>query len=75
LEGDQLKLRLRPDEPNEAEIVLFLRVLPGDSLLTGIPRQVARTDGAPSVHAFCGTDTPVRMTLHAGEVDWFPIGC
>lgn len=35
LDGDQLRLRLRPDEAYEATLDLQVRVMPGDSLLSG----------------------------------------
>ena len=68
LNGDQLKLRLRPDEGYEATFDLTVQVLPGDSVLSGDLTVVAiRSD------PLCFEDF-ASIRLHQGEVDGLPIG-
>ena len=76
LDGDQLRLRLRPDEATEATLYLRLRVLPGDSVLTGQPTLVAPGTFPPGYGgpALCGSDRLAPIDLHFGEVDGLPIG-
>ena len=76
LEGDRLQLRLRPDEAAEATLDVSLRVLPGDSLLSGQLSIVAPgsypTDYQGPV--LCGSDELAPITLHYGDVAGLPIG-
>jgi hypothetical protein len=69
LNGDELRLQLRSDEGGEATLDLRLRVLPGDSVLTG-----ALTVVVPGSVPLCGTDDLDPITLHFGEVTGLPIG-
>jgi hypothetical protein len=71
LTGDQLQLHLRPDEGYEATIDVTLRVVPGDSVLTGDATVVAH--GTPD-EPLCGSDELAPVTLHFGEVDGLPVG-
>lgn len=68
LDGDQLRLRLRPDEGYEAALDLTVRVLPGDSVLSG-----GLTVVAVGSEPLCMTDFP-SIRLHQGEVTGLPIG-
>jgi hypothetical protein len=73
LDGDQLRLRLRPDEDYEATLDLTLRVLPGDSVLKGRLALVelgSLPGGGPTL---CFDDFD-PITIHAGEVSGLPIG-
>jgi hypothetical protein len=71
LNGDRLQLGLRPDEDDEVTIDLPLRVVPGDSVLTGDPAIVALGgSGIPP----CGTDELAPVTLHFGDVPGLPVG-
>jgi hypothetical protein len=74
LQGDQLRLRLRPDEAYEATLDLVMRVLPGDSVLTGRPILVAAGSVPEGSPALCGSDSLTAVTLHAGEVAGLPAG-
>lgn len=74
LDGDRLRLRLRPDEAYEATLDLRLQVLPGDSVLTGTVALVARGDVREGYPALCGSDELAPITLHYGEVDGLPRG-
>jgi hypothetical protein len=76
LDGDRLRLRLRPDEPTEATLDLQVKVLPGDSVLTGSLTLVAPGTLPPGYGgpALCGSDELARITLHYGEVAGLPIG-
>jgi len=73
LDGDQLRLHLRPDEGYEATFDLTLRVLPGDSVLTGrlTLRELGSVPGGGPTLCF---DEFAPITLHYGEVDGLPIG-
>ena len=75
-DGDQLRLRLRPDEGYEATLDLRARVLPGDSVLTGSLTLVAPGTFPPGYEgpALCGSDELAPITLHHGEVAGLPIG-
>ena len=68
LDGDQLRLRLRPDEGYEAALDLTVQVLPGDSVLTG-----GLTVFAVGSEPICFNDFP-SIRLHKGEVDGLPFG-
>jgi hypothetical protein len=68
LDGDQLHLRLRPDEDYEATFDLTLRVVPGDSVLSGRVTLVELGS-----EALCFNDF-APITLHYGEVGGLPIG-
>jgi len=68
LDGDQLHLRLRPDEDYEATFDLTLRVVPGDSVLNG--RVTLVESGSETL---CFNDF-APITLHYGEVGGLPIG-
>jgi hypothetical protein len=68
LDGDQLRLRLRPDEAYEATLDLTVRVLPGDSVLSGDLTVVA-----VGSELLCFTDF-ASIRLHQGEVTGLPIG-
>jgi len=68
LEGDHLKLHLRPDEEYEATLDVNVRVLSGDSVLTG-GLTVVQEGGEP----LCFEEF-APMTLHYGEVSGLPIG-
>jgi len=76
LDGDQLRLRLQPDEGHEATLDLRVRVLPGDSVLTGSLTLVAPGTPPPGYEgpALCGTDELAPIALHYGEVAGLPIG-
>jgi hypothetical protein len=76
LAGDHLRLRLRPDEAYEATLDLVIRVLPGDSVLSGQVTLVAPGTFPPGYEgpALCGSNKLAPITLHYGDVDWFPIG-
>jgi hypothetical protein len=74
LEGDRLHLRLRPDETSEATLDLQVRVLPGDSLLSGGLTLVQAGSVPPGTPALCGSDELAAITLHYGEVAGLPIG-
>jgi hypothetical protein len=69
LDGDELRLQLRADEGGEATLDVRLRVLPGDSVLTGTPTVVV-----PGSAPLCGTDDLAPIALHFGEVAGLPIG-
>jgi hypothetical protein len=73
LQGDLLRLRPRPDEAFEATLDLFLRVLPGDSVLIGRPILVAPGSVPEGAAALCGSDSLAAVTLHAGEVAGWPV--
>ena len=68
LSGDRLRLRLRPDEPHESTFEVGLRVLPGDSVISG---QVALV--VPGEGPQCFSDH-APITLHYGEVNGLPLG-
>jgi hypothetical protein len=68
LDGDQLRLRLRPDEGYEATLDLTVRVLPGDSVLSG-----GLTVVAEGSEPLCFDDF-ASIRLHQGEVNGLPIG-
>jgi hypothetical protein len=68
LDGDQLRLRLRPDEGREATLDLTVRVLPGDSVLSG-----GLTVFAVGSEPLCFNDF-ASISLHQGEVNGLPIG-
>lgn len=68
LNGDQLKLRLRPDEGYEATFDLTVQVLPGDSVLSGDLTVVAIGSDPLCFEDFAS------IRLHQGEVDGLPIG-
>ena len=68
LDGDQLHLRLRPDEDYEATFDLTLRVVPGDSVLSG---RVTLVEFGSEM--LCFNDF-APITLHYGEVGGLPIG-
>jgi hypothetical protein len=68
LEGDRLKLRLRPDEGYESTFDVDVRVLPGDSVLTG-NLSLVQMGGEP----LCFEEY-APITLHYGEVNGLPIG-
>jgi hypothetical protein len=76
LDGDQLRLRLQPDEGYEATLDLRVWVLPGDSVLTGSLTLVAPGTPPPGYEgpALCGSDELAPITLHYGEVAGLPIG-
>lgn len=76
LDGDRLRLRLQADEENEATLDLRVRVLPGDSVLTGSLTLVAPGTPPPGYEgpALCGSDKLASITLHYGEVAGLPIG-
>jgi len=64
---------LRPDEGYEATFDVTLRVLPGDSVLTGrlTLRELGSVPGGEPTLCF---DEFAPITLHYGEVDGLPIG-
>ena len=68
LDGDQLRLRLRPDEGYEATLDLTVRVLPGDSVLSGNLTVVAIGSDPLCFEDFAS------LRLHQGEVDGLPFG-
>jgi hypothetical protein len=68
LSGERLLLRLRPDEPHEATFEVSLRVLPGDSVLTGRILSVI-----PGTSPLCFSDY-APITLHYGDVNGLPTG-
>jgi hypothetical protein len=68
LDGDQLHLRLRPDEDYEATFDLTVRVEPGDSILNG---RMTLVELGSETLCFSEFD-PIR--LHYGEVNGLPIG-
>jgi hypothetical protein len=68
LDGDQLRLRLRPDEGHEASLDLTVRVLPGDSVLSGGLALVAMGS-----EPLCFDDF-ASVRLRKGEVDGLPLG-
>jgi hypothetical protein len=76
LDGDELRLRLRPDEETEATLDLRARVLPGDSVLTGPLTLVAPGTFPPGYGgpALCGSDELAPIRMHQGEVVGLPIG-
>ena len=76
LEGDLLRLRLRPDESYEATLDLSLRVLPGDSVLSGQLSLVTPGTYPPDYQgpALCGSDELAPITLRYGDVAGLPIG-
>jgi hypothetical protein len=74
LDGDRLQLRLRPDEDYEATLAVTLRVLPGDSVLTGPVALVEPGNVPDGFPALCGSDELAPIALHYGEVDGLPIG-
>jgi hypothetical protein len=69
LDGDELRLQLRPDEGGEVTLDVRLRVLPGDSVLAGVLTVVV-----PGSVPLCGTDDLAPITMHFGEVAGLPIG-
>jgi hypothetical protein len=73
LEGDQLRLRLRPDEDSEATFDLTLKVIPGDSVLNGrlTLLELGSVPGGGSTLCF---NQFAPIALHYGEVDGLPIG-
>ncbi|HET6798445.1 MAG TPA: hypothetical protein VFH40_14895 [Gemmatimonadales bacterium] len=74
LDGDQLRLRLLPDETHEATLDLRVRVQPGDSVLSGRVTLVAAGSVPQGSPALCISDELAPITLHYGEVAGFPIG-
>lgn len=68
LSGDHLRLRLRPDEPHESTFEVSLRVLPGDSVISGQVALVILGEGPQ-----CFSDH-APITLHQGEVNGLPLG-
>jgi hypothetical protein len=74
IDGDELRFRLRPDEASEATLDLRLRVLPGDSVLTGSLTLVEPGSVPAGSPALCGSDELAPITLHYGEVAGLPIG-
>ncbi len=68
LEGDQLRLRLRPDEGYEATFDLSVRVQHGDSVLNGGLVLVA-----VGSEPLCFDDF-ASIRMHQGEVNGLPIG-
>lgn len=68
LDGDQLRLRLRPDEAYEATFDVSVRVQPGDSMLMG-RLALVQLGGEP----LCFNQY-APITLHYGEVGGLPIG-
>jgi hypothetical protein len=73
LDGDQLRLRLRPDEDHEATFDLTLRVVPGDSVLNGRVTLVELGSVPGGGQTLCFNDF-APITLHYGEVDGLPRG-
>jgi hypothetical protein len=68
LSGERLLLRLRPDSPDEATFDVSLRVLRGDSGLSG---QIVSV--VPGASPLCFSDY-APITLHYGDVNGLPIG-
>ena len=71
--GDQLQLRLRPDEDYEATLDLTLRLQPGDSILGGrvtVVQLGTIPGGGPTL---CFEDF-APISLRYGEVDGSPSG-
>jgi hypothetical protein len=68
LAGDRLLLRLRPDEAYEATLEVSLRVLRGDSVLSGQILSVV-----PGADPLCFADH-APITLHYGDVTGLPVG-
>lgn len=68
LSGDRLRLRLRPDAPDEATFELSLQVLRGDSVLSG---QIVSV--VPGAAPLCFSDY-APITLHYGDVNGLPLG-
>jgi hypothetical protein len=73
LEGDQLRLRLRPDEDYEATFDLTLRVIPGDSVLSGRLTLLKLGSVAGGGPTLCFNQF-APIALHYGQVDGLPIG-
>ena len=73
LDGDQLRLHLRPDEDYEATMDVTLRVLPGDSVLTGRLTlvELGSLPGGEPTLCFNEFDP---ITMHFGEVSGLPRG-
>jgi hypothetical protein len=69
VDGDQIRLRLRPDEAQEATLDFRARVLPGDSVLIG-----GLTVVVPGAQPLCGSDALAPITMHQGEVAGLPLG-
>lgn len=74
IEGDELRLLLEPDEGYEATLGVRLRVLPGDSVLSGQLTLVAPGSLPGDGPTLCGSDELAPITLHYGEVPGMPIG-
>ena len=74
IDGNKLRFRLRPDEDYEATLDLRVRVLPGDSVLTGSPTLVEPGSVPAGSPALCGSDELDPITLRYGEVAGLPIG-
>jgi hypothetical protein len=68
LSGDRLLLRLQPDEADEATFEVSLRVLRGDSVLSGQIISVV-----PGASPLCFNDY-APITLYYGDVNGLPIG-
>jgi hypothetical protein len=68
LSGDNLLLRLQPDEADEATFEVSLRVLRGDSVLSGQIISVV-----PGASPLCFSDY-ARIRLHYGDVNGLPVG-
>lgn len=73
LEGNRLRLRLRPDEATEATLDLNVRVLPGDSVLTG-PLTLLASGDVGTGPALCGSDQLAPVTLHSVAAGGLPLG-
>lgn len=71
LDGDRLRLRLRPDEDYEATLDATLRVLPGDSLLNGQLTLVELGSVPGGGQTLC-FDEFDPITLKHGEVAFLP---
>jgi hypothetical protein len=61
-------LQLRPDKFTEVTLAMALRVLPGDSVLTGRAMLVSRGRIPPDRPVFCTSDELAPVRLHASEV-------
>jgi hypothetical protein len=73
LDGDQLRLHLRPDEDYEATMDVTLRVLPGDSVLSGRLTLVELGSLPGEEPTLCFNEF-APITMHFGEVGGLPRG-